>query len=113
MALKGYDTVAYFTDNKPVKGAPEYRQDFDGLRYHFSSARNRSTFSADPDHFAPQFAANCAVSVSKGRRVEADPNVWKIVDGKLFVFASPKALEMAEKDPTILQRAQQDWAASK
>lgn len=113
VVLKGYDAVAYFTEQKPVKGTPEYRQDFDGARYHFSSARHRDAFAADPDRYAPQFAGLCAAALSMGNTYEADPTAWKIVDGKLYVFRSQKGLEMAEKDPTILARSRENWRASR
>lgn len=111
VALKGYDPVAYFTEQRPVKGTPAFRQDFDGERYHFATARNRATFNADPDRYSPQFAAMCAVGVGMGKRVEADPNVWKIVDGKLYVFSSPAALESAEKNPALLAKSRESWKA--
>lgn len=111
VALKGYDPVAYFTEQRPVKGTPEFRQEFDGERYHFATARNRAVFNADPDRYSPQFAAMCAVGVGMGMRVEADPNVWKIIDGRLYVFSSPKALENAEKNPALLVKSRDSWRA--
>ncbi len=113
VVLKGYDPVAYFTEQRPVKGSSEYRQDYDGVRYHFSSAKNRDTFATDPDRYAPQFAGLCAAALSMGNTYEADPTAWKIVDGKLYVFRSQKGLEMAEKDPTVLTRARENWRASR
>ena len=109
LALKGYDTVSYFKNNGPVKGLPEFRHDWDGVRYQFSSAQYKAAFTADPDRYTPQFAALCATGVSMGKKVEADPNVWKIVDGKLYVFSSTKAREMAEKDPAVLDRSRELW----
>ena len=111
--LKGYDPVAYFTEHKPVKGTPGIREDFDGARYYFAIAQNRTAFSADPDRYIPQFAGNCAVSIGMNKRVEADPTQWKIVDGKLYVFGSARALDMAAKDPALLQQAQKNWQAMK
>lgn len=113
LILKGYDPVAYFTEQRPVKGAPEYQLDFDGARYHFSSARNRSTFNSDPDRYMPQFSGLCAMAIGKGNTYEGDPTAWKIIDGKLYVFASAKALAAAEKDPTIIARSREAWKARK
>ncbi len=111
LALKGYDPVAYFTEQRPMRGAPEFRHDWDDVRYQFASAKNRSTFAADPDRYVPQFSAFCTWGLAMGKTVEADPNVWKIVGGKLYVFSSPKALEAAAKDPNLLPRAHQVWHA--
>src|SRR6266498_468054 len=91
VALKGYDVVAYFTEGRAAKGSPEFRHDWDGARYYFVSAKHKAAFVDDPDRFTPQFRAYCAWGFAQGKTVEADPNMWKIVDGKLYVFALPKA----------------------
>jgi len=111
VVLKGYDPVAYFTDGKPVKGAPEISYDFDDGRYHFSSAAHRTTFASSPDKYSPQFDGLCATGLSMGMRAEADPSVWKIVDGKLYVFSSPKARDMADK--AMIERSHKAWQERK
>ena len=113
VALKGHDTVAYFTENHPVLGTPKNRYDWDGTRYLFSSAKNRDAFAANPDRFAPQFGGLCATGIGMGAKVAADPNVWKIVDGKLYVFSSVQAKQEVEKDPALLTRAHQVWKGAK
>ena len=113
VVLKGYDPVAYFTDGKPMKGAANINYDFDDGRYQFSSAGHRTTFAANPDRYSPQFDGLCATGLAMGMKAEADPSVWKIVDGKLYVFSSLKALEMAEKDPAVLERSRKAWQERK
>jgi YHS domain-containing protein len=105
LALEGYDPVAYFTDGKPAKGSPEFRHDWDDARYWFTGAQHRATFIANPERYAPQFGALCATGLSLGKRVRANPEIWRIVSGKLYVFASSKARDIVDKDPTVLQRA--------
>ena len=107
VALKGRDTVSYFTEKRPVLGSAQNGYDWDGSRYLFSSVKNRETFAANPDRYAPQFSGLCATGLSMGMKTAADPNVWKIVDGKLYVFSSVEAKQMADKDPGILTRAHQ------
>lgn len=111
VVLKGHDPVAYFTESRPMKGSPEYAQDFDGARYYFASGKNRAIFNADPDRYSPQFAGNCAMGVAMGKKTESDPTLWKIVDGKLYVFSSPKALDAAQADPARLAKARNNWSA--
>jgi hypothetical protein len=89
LAIKGYDPVAYFTDSKPVRGLPEIEYKWDEYRYRFSSAEHRELFKADPVRFAPQFGNFCAMALSKGEIVVADPENWLIADGKLYVFGKP------------------------
>lgn len=110
VALQGFDPVAYFTESRPVRGSPEFQRDFDGTRYHFASARNRDLFSADPDRYAPQFSGYCSASVGNGRKNEGDPQVWKIVGGKLYVFG--KAGPWVD-DPAALARSHAAWSSLK
>ena len=105
VALKGRDTVAYFTEKRPVMGTAQNGYDWDGSRYLFSSVKNREAFASNPDRYAPQFSGLCATGLSMGMKTAADPNVWKIVDGKLYVFSSVEAMQMVDKDPTILALA--------
>ena len=46
-------------------------------------------------------------------KAEADPTVWKIVDGKLYVFSSTQAREMFEQDASMLAKSQQNWQKHK
>jgi YHS domain-containing protein len=98
LAIKGYDPVAYFTEGQPTLGAAEFEYAWDEARYRFASDQHMSIFRGDPDRYAPQFAGSCAMGMSKGMKVEADPANWLIVDGRLFVFASPKARERFQAD---------------
>lgn len=111
VSLKGHDPVSYFTDGRPVKGSPTLAHDFDEARYLFSSPKNRERFAASPERYTPQFAGLCTTGLSMGAKAEADPSVFKIVDGKLYVFSSPAAREKADKDPALLARAHRNWQA--
>jgi YHS domain-containing protein len=66
VALKGYDAVAYFTENKPVKGLSQFSHEWMGAKWYFSSAANRDLFVADPQKYVPQYGGYCAYAVSKG-----------------------------------------------
>jgi YHS domain-containing protein len=112
-ALRGMDVVSYFTAGGPVPGVAEHRHDFDGARYLFASAQNKAAFVADPDRWLPQFSGLCANGVSKDIKGSGDPNAWKIVDGKLYLFHSAAVRTKAEADPETLARAHQKWAARK
>lgn len=114
VVLKGYDSVAYFTEKRPVKGAENISYDWDGERYLFSSTTNRNLFASNPDRYAPQYAGFCTNGMSKGKKNEADPELWKIVDGKLHVFASLRAKDTAEKDLAgTIVRASKNWTEIK
>ena len=86
LAIKGYDPVAYFTDGKPTRGAPEFEYQWDEHRYRFASAEHRDLFKADPVHYAPQFGNFCAMALALGKVVVANPENWLVSDNKLYVF---------------------------
>ena len=113
VVLKGHDPVAYFTEGRPVKGAPEIKYDWDGERYLFSSAGNREKFASNPERYAPQFGGYCTGNMSHGRKAEADPEAWKIVDGKLYVFGQVKFKDMGDTDPGVYARAAKNWQQTK
>jgi YHS domain-containing protein len=110
LALKGIDPVSYFNPGKPAKGAASINYDYDDSRYLFVSQRNRQSFAANPERYSPQFGGLCATGLSAGMKAESDPRIFKIVDGKLYVFSSTEAREMAEKDPTLLKKSHEAWA---
>lgn len=98
LAIKGYDPVAYFTTGKPARGLPEIEYEWDERRYRFSRAEHRELFKADPVRYAPQFANFCAMALSKGEIVIADPENWLISDGKLYIFGEAIGPALFQRD---------------
>lgn len=88
VAIYGYDTVAYFTEKKPVKGNKQHMYHWNGKDWLFSSSKHKDMFIADPDRYAPQFNGLCANGLSDGHAIAADPENWRIIDGKLYLFFS-------------------------
>jgi YHS domain-containing protein len=110
VALKGYDPVSYFTDGKPEKGSSEFTFAFDDTTYWFTSAEHRALFAADPEHYAPQFDGYCAIQVSRGLKLEADPEAWTITNGKLYVFSAKPGVPMFQEQPVaIAEKARENW----
>ncbi len=85
VAIHGYDTVAYFTEGKPLKGKSEFEQVWRDTQWHFASAGNRDLFTANPDRYTPQYGGYCALGLAAGEFADADPEAWTIVDGKLYL----------------------------
>jgi len=85
IAVKGADVVAYFTDGKHVAGKPEFEHRWADRAWRFASARNRDLFAAGPEKYAPQYGGYCAWAVSNGYSAPVDPDVWRVVDGKLYL----------------------------
>jgi YHS domain-containing protein len=87
LAIQGYDPVAYFTTAKAVKGKKENAYEYKGVTYWFSTAQNKDLFKSDPSKYEPQYGGWCAYAMgSSGEKVEIDPETFKILDGKLFLF---------------------------
>ena len=55
VAIKGYDTVAYFTQGRAMKGKSEFSYDWNDAKWYFATAENRDLFAADPEHYAPKY----------------------------------------------------------
>jgi YHS domain-containing protein len=110
VALKGYDPISYFTDGKPEKGSSEFTYAFDDTTYWFKSAEHRDKFAADPERYAPQFDGFCALQLSRGLKVEADPEAWAITNGKLYVFSAKRGVPLFEEQPVaIAAKARENW----
>jgi len=83
--LKGYDVVAYFTQDKAIKGSSNYQTTYEGAIYYFSSAADLTAFNKNPSKYVPQYGAFCANGVKNKRLVDSDPTVFFIAKGKLYV----------------------------
>lgn len=85
VAINGYDAVAYFTENKPVKGSDKFIVSFKGATFQFSSAAHRDAFAKDPDRYAPQYGGYCAYGTAKGHKATTEPQAFTVVDDKLYL----------------------------
>ncbi|MDH4162833.1 MAG: YHS domain-containing protein [Nitrospirota bacterium] len=109
-AIKGYDPVAYFTAGKAVKGNASFSFPWHGMTWHFTSKENRDLFAADPEKYAPQYDGYCAWAMTESRLAITDPEVWKIVNGKLYLNCSQAAYEKWSKDiPGHIKKADEIW----
>lgn len=98
-AIDGYDTVAYFTEGKPVVGNDAFVTEYKDVKWRFSSAENLAKFKADPDMYRPQYGGHCAYGLGKNAAlVKGDPEVWKIDDGKLYLNLSSRLQKKWIKD---------------
>lgn len=55
VAIRGFDTVAFHTEKRAVKGKKEFSFQWNDATWYFKSAENRDIFAADPSRYAPQF----------------------------------------------------------
>lgn len=115
LAIQGYDPVSYFTTGKAVEGKKDLTLVFDGITYQFSSVQNRDLFKGDPAKYEPQYGGWCAYAMgASGEKVEIDPETFKIVHGKLYLFYNKyfnNTLKTWNKDESRLNTdADRNWA---
>ncbi len=105
-AILGYDTVAYFTEGKPVKGQDTLVHEWQGAKWKFSSQANLEQFKASPEKFAPQYGGYCAYGVTQDNLVSIEPDKFKIVGGKLYLNYNADVQEKWNKDiPGYIRQA--------
>ena len=110
LAIKGYDTVSYFKDSKASKGNESFTFQWHDMTWYFSTKENRDLFASSPDKYAPQYDGYCAWALTESRKAITDPEVWKIVDGKLYLNCSEAAFEKWSKDiPGNIKKADENW----
>jgi len=110
VAIKGYDTVAYFTERKAIKGNPEFAYTWNDARWQFANANHQEQFAGDPERYAPQFGGFCANGLTMNKVVPADPEQWTIVDDKLYLKYSSSAREnWRENKVSKIGQANDNW----
>jgi hypothetical protein len=109
-AIKGYDTVAYFKAGKALKGSEPFTFQWHNMTWYFSTRENKDLFAASPEKYAPQYDGWCAWALTEARKAVTDPEVWKIVNGKLYLNCSKSAYEKWSRDiPGNIIKADENW----
>ena len=108
-AIRGYDPVAYFTDNKAVEGKEEFTHEWKGAKWYFASAEHRDMFAADPEKYAPVYGGWCAYAMSQGVALSIDPNSWTIYEGKLYLNAKTAYTRFLGDIPGYVEKANEHW----
>lgn len=110
VGLQGYDVVAYFTQNKPVKGNGDHVVTRDGVTYLFANEEDKKLFIANPEKYLPQYGGWCAFGASVGKKISSDPLAWKIVDGKLYLNLNQRVQGLWSKDISgYIKKADSNW----
>jgi len=114
LAIDGYDPVAYFTEGRPVKGDFQITAEHDGAVYRFASKANRDRFRNAPHRYVPRYGGFCAYGVAVNAKFTADPTVWKIVDGKLYLNLDENIAAQFNKDVAgHIEKANRNWKTLK
>lgn len=110
VALRGYDPVSYFEENKPKLGSSSYSHTYKGSKFYFSSPDNRRKFAESPEKYVPQFGGFCAYGAAKGAKFSTQPDAFAVVDGKLYLNKNRQVQNLWEKDiPGNIALANEKW----
>ena len=109
LALGGYDPISY-VDGVPAPGTDQQTSKHAGATYRFASPEHKLKFDTDPDGHVPRYGGYCAFAASQNRLTPGDPQVWRIIDGQLLLFANTDFRDQFEKDPQgNRQKADANW----
>lgn len=112
VAINGYDAVAYFAEETPVRGSEAFTYAWNGATWRFASAENRDAFAEDPEKYAPQYGGYCAYAVARGYTAKTEPEAFSIVDGKLYLNYSLQVRAVWSKDITgYVAKGDANWPA--
>ena len=109
-AIRGYDPVAYFTQEQAVKGLPEFTLEHNGAKWMFSSKSNLEAFQSNPEKYIPQFGGYCAYAVARGSTASSKPEFFTIHEGKLYLNYSKSVYKKWLKDKDgYITSASKEW----
>ncbi|MDH3661001.1 MAG: hypothetical protein OEU92_13420 [Alphaproteobacteria bacterium] len=118
-AASGYDVVAYHSLEQVPVGQPQpeavpgnagITAEYNGAVWAFSTEENRDKFVANPESYAPLYDGHCAYGIAQGGKVPGNPNLWRIVDGKLYLNITPNVVTFWEEDiPGQINTAEGNW----
>ena len=110
VAIQGYDPVAFFTDNRPVKGSAQFQSEYRGAKYYFVSSEHKAAFDKEPAKYEPQFGGYCAYGASQGHKAPIKIEAWQIVNGRLLMQYDLGVKEDFNKDQqNNLSKADRNW----
>lgn len=112
LAISGFDPVAYFTDSKPQPGRAEFELSADSAVWRFRNEGNRAAFEAHPEVYRPAFGGYDVVAIARERAVPGHSLIWRIVEGRLYLFYSEQNRADFLADPArVLAAADRKWPA--
>lgn len=115
LAIQGYDPVAYFTQKKAVKGNKQFAVNAAGSIYYFATQANKELFLKNPTVYEPQYGGWCAYAMgATGEKVEIDPETFKILNGKLYLFyhswTNNTLTKWNKEEASLKSNADKNWA---
>lgn len=101
-AIKGYDTTAYFEHGEARRGDGSHEIEYQGSNWRFAGDAEAALFEADPAAYAPQFGGYCTRALSLEKTVAANPENWRIHNGKLYLFVRAAGADLFDQAPDAM-----------
>jgi YHS domain-containing protein len=109
-ALDGFCPVAYVEMNQAVKGNPQHKSQHEGRTFHFANAQAKQMFDKAPAKYLPAYDGLCATAVAQGMRLQSDPRLFTVHNGRAYLFSNAEAKAMFDKDASgIIAKADANW----
>ena len=100
LAIGGFDRVAYFTDRAAKPGRADLELRHAGVTWRFRNEGNRAAFAAHPD----------PVAIARGSSTPGHPQVWLVVEDRLYLFHGDAARASFAEDPErTIEAAERHW----
>ncbi|MEM7433643.1 MAG: YHS domain-containing (seleno)protein [Myxococcota bacterium] len=110
VAAGGYDVITYFDNKRPVRGSGHFVSEYDGATYLFTTAANKKKFDRNPAKYAPAYGGFCAYGVSVGKKFVGDPEVYRVVNGTLYLNLDAGVQDLWLADSAkFIKKADKQW----
>ena len=114
IAINGYDAVAFFTEQKPIKGDKQFSYSYNSVDWLFSNSANRELFKTSPEKYVPQYGGYCAFGTADGHKAPTQAETWTIVDDKLYFNYNLKVKDLWNKNMKAnIEKADKNWPTVK
>ncbi len=110
LVIKGFDASGYHTSGTARPGSADHSVVWRGGTFRFASKAAVDRFRANPAALAPRFGGYCTGGLSQNHVVDANPRLFRVYKGNLYVFASPAGPKRFDKDPEGVINAARAYA---
>ncbi|MEP1094574.1 MAG: YHS domain-containing (seleno)protein [Cyclobacteriaceae bacterium] len=117
IALNGYSPVSYIDLNLAQRGVKEFKSEYEGIKYYFTSAEQKATFDKNPAKYLAQYGGWCSTGIAVGAKFRTDPNKFLVENGKLYVFLNDLEVDAKQlwtaDSKEMKKNAEKNWPALK
>lgn len=108
--LFGYCPVSYHTQKEAIKGKGAQRVVVRKQVYYLAGPEEKKAFTQDPDKYLPQYLGMCVTNLANGHRYQADAKLFRVREGKTYLFLNEEALKQFDDEPAgTIQKADANW----